>query len=195
MYGLPQAGILTNELVQRRLALDGYRPTEHTHGLWKHKTLPVWFSLIVDDFGIKYIGLNNTEHLMASIKKNYDISSDCTGSAYCGLNIDCDYINGTVDLSMPGYTNAALQKYQHPGLPSFITKICDSLTTAWRYTSISCSRSGTHVNHAGQCFGFITSKIHSCYSRQTYQITQLLYHAPRSHFTLPCIRHDIKYTQ
>jgi hypothetical protein len=31
MYGLPQAGILVNELVQRRLALDGYFPTKHTH--------------------------------------------------------------------------------------------------------------------------------------------------------------------
>jgi hypothetical protein len=32
-YILPQAGILTNKLLQQRLALDGYHPTEHTHGL------------------------------------------------------------------------------------------------------------------------------------------------------------------
>jgi hypothetical protein len=114
MYGLPQAGILAKKLSQRRLALDSYRPTEHTHGLWKHETRPVWFSLVVDDFGINYIGHDNTEHLMASIKKNYDISSDWTGSAYYGLKLDWDYINGTVDLYMPGYIKAALQKYQHP---------------------------------------------------------------------------------
>jgi hypothetical protein len=59
MYGLPQAGIFTNELLQRQLALDGYRPTEHTTCLWKHETHPVWFSLVVDDFGIKYIGRDN----------------------------------------------------------------------------------------------------------------------------------------
>jgi hypothetical protein len=29
---------------------------------------------------------------------------------------------------------------------------------------------------------------------EKYQITQLLYHTPGSHFTLPCIRHDIEYT-
>jgi hypothetical protein len=51
---------------------------------------------------------------MASIKHNYDISSDWTGSAYCGLKLDWDYINGTVDLSMPGYIKAALHKYHHP---------------------------------------------------------------------------------
>jgi hypothetical protein len=33
MYGLPHAGILANELLQRNLVKDGYRPTTHTHGL------------------------------------------------------------------------------------------------------------------------------------------------------------------
>jgi hypothetical protein len=33
MYGIPQAVILANELLQRNLAKDGYRPTTHTHGL------------------------------------------------------------------------------------------------------------------------------------------------------------------
>jgi hypothetical protein len=86
MYGLPQAGILTNKMLQQRLALDGYHPTEHTHGLRKHEPRPIWFLLIVDDFSIKYIGLDNAEHLLASIKNKYAISIDWTGSAYCGLN-------------------------------------------------------------------------------------------------------------
>jgi hypothetical protein len=46
MYGLPQAGILANELLQRNLAKDGYRPTNHTHGLWTHYTRPISFSLM-----------------------------------------------------------------------------------------------------------------------------------------------------
>jgi hypothetical protein len=50
---------------------------------------------------------------MACIKKNYNISSDWNGCAYCGLTLDWDYTNRTVDLSMPGYINAALHKYQH----------------------------------------------------------------------------------
>jgi hypothetical protein len=44
MYDLPQAGILTNKLLQRNLAKDGYRPTTHTHGLWMHDTRPISFS-------------------------------------------------------------------------------------------------------------------------------------------------------
>jgi hypothetical protein len=114
MHGLPQAGIPAKELLQRNLAKDGYQPTQHTHGLWTHDTRPISFSLVVDDFGVKYVGREHAEHLMACIKKNYNISSDWNGTAYCGLTLEWDYKNSTVDLSMPGYINAALQKYQHP---------------------------------------------------------------------------------
>jgi hypothetical protein len=114
MCGLPQAGILTNKLLQRNLAKDGYRPTTHTHGLWTHDNHPISFSLVVDDFGVKYIGREHAEHLMTCINKNYNISTDWNGTAYCGLTLDWDYKNHTVDLSMPGYIKAALHKYQHP---------------------------------------------------------------------------------
>jgi hypothetical protein len=113
MHGLPQAGILANELLQRNLAKDGYRTTQHTHGLWKHDTHPISFLSLVDDFGVKYVGRENAEHLMDCIKNNYNISSDWKGSAYCGLTLELDYKSHTVDLSMPGYIKAALHKYQH----------------------------------------------------------------------------------
>jgi hypothetical protein len=41
MHGLPQAGILTTKLLQRNLAKDGYRPTQHTQALWTHDTCPI----------------------------------------------------------------------------------------------------------------------------------------------------------
>jgi hypothetical protein len=112
MYGLPQADILANELLQRNLAKDGYRPTPHTHGLWTHDTRPI-FSLVVDDFGVKYVGREHADHLMTCIKKNYNISSDRNGDAFCGLTLDWDYKKRTVDLYMRGYIKAALHKYQH----------------------------------------------------------------------------------
>jgi hypothetical protein len=80
MYGLPQAGILAKELLQRNLAKDGYRPTTHTHGLWTHDNRPLSFSLVLDDFGVKYVGREHAEHLMACIKKKYNISSDWNGT-------------------------------------------------------------------------------------------------------------------
>jgi hypothetical protein len=38
MYGLPQAGILANQLLACRLAIHGYRQTIFTAGLWRHVT-------------------------------------------------------------------------------------------------------------------------------------------------------------
>ena len=60
MYGLPQAGILANKLLKQRLAKHGYNELKHTSGLFKHKTRPISFTLVVDNFGIKY---EAAEHL------------------------------------------------------------------------------------------------------------------------------------
>jgi hypothetical protein len=43
MYGLKQAGLLVNQLLQTRLAPFGYYPARHTLGLWLHKTRPISF--------------------------------------------------------------------------------------------------------------------------------------------------------
>ena len=36
MYGLPQAGILSNKLLRKNLAPHGYYEMPHTPGLWKN---------------------------------------------------------------------------------------------------------------------------------------------------------------
>ena len=56
MYGLPQAGILANKLLRKRLAPHGYYEIPHTPGLWKHIHWPIKFTLLVDDFVVKYVG-------------------------------------------------------------------------------------------------------------------------------------------
>jgi hypothetical protein len=63
MYGLRQAGLLASQLLQTRLALFGYYPARHTPGLWLHKTRPIAFSLIVDDFAVNYVGKKHVDHL------------------------------------------------------------------------------------------------------------------------------------
>jgi hypothetical protein len=56
MYKLKQAGLLANQLLQTRVAPLGYYPARHTPGLWLHKTRSISFSLVVDDFSVKYVG-------------------------------------------------------------------------------------------------------------------------------------------
>jgi hypothetical protein len=114
MYGLPQAGIIAQELLADRLRNHGYTQSETTPGLWSHKSRPIQFSLVVDDFGVKYVGKENAEHLLNTIRKYYKCSSDWEGERYCGLTIKWDYVGRKVHLSMPKYIQKALQRFQHP---------------------------------------------------------------------------------
>jgi hypothetical protein len=113
MNGLPQAGRLANDLRVKCLAPHGYRPVPHTHGMWKHNTHPVTFTLVVDDFRIKYVGQENVYHLLNALKQDYNVTEDWTGGLYCKIKLDWDYKNKTVDLSMSGYIDNALRKFQH----------------------------------------------------------------------------------
>jgi hypothetical protein len=76
MYGLKQAGLLANHLLQTRLAPFGYYPGRHTPGRWLHKTRPIAFSLIVDDFAVKYVGKQHTDHLRNSLLQSYELTTD-----------------------------------------------------------------------------------------------------------------------
>jgi hypothetical protein len=73
MYGPPQADILANLLLAKRLAPHGYWQTKTTTGLWANDTLPVTFSLVVDDLGVKYEGLTNAHHLINALKQHYTV--------------------------------------------------------------------------------------------------------------------------
>jgi hypothetical protein len=75
---------------------------------------PVTFCLVVDDFAIKYVGKEHVDHLLEALQQEYTITSDWKGELYCGISLKWDYQNGTVDLSMPGYIERALHKFQHP---------------------------------------------------------------------------------
>jgi hypothetical protein len=115
MYGLPQAGLLANKLLARRLAKYGYFQAEHTPGLWKHTWRPIKFALVVDDFGVEYAKKEHAQHLMDALNNHYEaVSEDWQGSLFCGFKLTWDYHQRTVDLSMPGYIQQALHKFQHP---------------------------------------------------------------------------------
>ena len=79
MYGLPQAGIIAQQLLKERLQKDEYCQCKTTPGLWKHDTRPISFSLVVDDFGVKYVGKENAQHLLDTVQKYYKCSCNWKG--------------------------------------------------------------------------------------------------------------------
>jgi hypothetical protein len=116
MYGLPQAGKIANDRLQEFLAPHGYAPAGVTHGQWKYKmTKPIAFALVVDDFAIKYTNKDDSNHLLTTLEKMYVCSTDWTADRYCGLTLAWDYVARTCEISMPGYVDRALKRFQHEG--------------------------------------------------------------------------------
>ena len=118
IYGLPQAGKLANEYLRKKLKPHGYYEVPHTPGLWKHVSRPIQFTLVVDDFGVKYTREKDALHLLGILKHEFTaVSEDWDGKLYCGISLDWNYEEGWLDISMPGYIKKVLQKYKHEQPP------------------------------------------------------------------------------
>ena len=113
MYRLPQAGKIANDKLKLHLAKFEYKPAPITPGLWRHQTRPLKFSLVVDDFGIKYERQEDITHLFDALKTIYKISKEWYGKLYYGLNLKWDYYMREVLVSMPNYVTKALHKFQY----------------------------------------------------------------------------------
>jgi hypothetical protein len=85
VWGLPQADILANKLLRCHLLPHSYYECNNTPGLWKHQTCPIAFTLVIDDFGVKYVGKEHVDHLIQCIKEAYELTEDWTGDLYWGI--------------------------------------------------------------------------------------------------------------
>ena len=69
MNGLPQAGQLFYITLIKHLQLHSYTRAGFTLGIFKHATHDTMFSLVVDDFGVKYTAKNDALHLIDTLNK------------------------------------------------------------------------------------------------------------------------------
>ena len=114
VYGLPQAGFFANNLLKKRLPKHGYYELPHTPSLWKYVTHPITFSLVVDDFSVKYEGKEHADHLLSALREDYTVDVDKTEGLYCDISLDWNYNKGYVDISMPNYVQKQFTRYFHP---------------------------------------------------------------------------------
>ena len=93
MYGLPQAGVLAHQKLTSILAPHGYAPTTNTPGLWTHSSRPISCALVVDDFGVKYVGSEHARHLLNILLATHKgVHEDWGGTKFCGITLEWDYI-------------------------------------------------------------------------------------------------------
>ena len=79
MYGLPQAGLLSQGLLEERVGKRGYYQSEYTTVLWLHKTCSIELFLCVDDFEVKYVREEDKKHLLNSLNKYNKVTVDNKG--------------------------------------------------------------------------------------------------------------------
>ena len=120
VWGLPQAGLISQTALVKALAANGYVMCPNTHGLFTHNTRRTQFSLVVDDFGIKYFGQDDIDHLSSTLKSaGYDIKVNLAGDKYLGFTIKHDIDKRELRISMPKYVPKGLNRFCPDGVPRF----------------------------------------------------------------------------
>ncbi len=110
MYRLKQAARLAYYDLKLHLKIFGYSPDPIATNIWKHSTRRTKFGLYVDDFGVQYFSPKDADHLISALSTKYDITIDRKGKKFCGLQLDWDYVNSWVDISMPQYVRKTLDQ-------------------------------------------------------------------------------------
>lgn len=113
IYGLKQSGLLSQKALVQHLKDNGYAQTKSNECLFTNLDNTVQFSLVVDDFGIKYTNIDNAKHLVSVLQMKYGVTVDWKGTKYLGMHIDFQKEKGRVHISMPTYVDKALSKLDH----------------------------------------------------------------------------------
>ena len=77
------------------------------------RTRKLNFTLVVDNFGIKYTNMDDIDHLFVAIKDKYSLKIDWEGANYVGIDLDWNYTKREVILLMKGYVERALKQFKH----------------------------------------------------------------------------------
>ena len=114
MYGLVNAAIVAQEGLVKLLNANDFYET-NTPQLYKHKTRNIQFTLVVDDFAVKYTNKTDADLLISVLEKQFDVSIDWDGKLYLGMAINLDRSNPnprnhTLSLSMNGYIARLLER-------------------------------------------------------------------------------------
>ena len=70
----------------------GYTQCPVTHGLSEHQPRNISFTLVVDNFRIRYANTANLNYLMAAVCEIYVSTINTSGTLYYGLTLKWDWI-------------------------------------------------------------------------------------------------------
>ena len=111
MYGIPKEGRIAHDTLLKHLEPYVYHPSSKNPELWKLNSRPIKSTLVVNDFGVRYLWKEHALHLKAAIEYKYKLTTYWEVKLYIEIALKWDYEKGTVQLSIPGYLSAALHSF------------------------------------------------------------------------------------
>ena len=117
MPGLPQSGFYSQKELLEVLSSHGYNETP-TPMLFRHISRPISFTLVVDDFAVKYDTPSDLDHLLTCLDTKYRVKTHRIGPdfTYLGYTIDYNRPLRQMTLSMPTYIPNLLKKLRPNGV-------------------------------------------------------------------------------
>ena len=73
---LSSGAVKTHESLKEYLKTYGYAPAKITKGIWTHQDRDINFTLVVDDFGIRYRNKEHPDHLISAFQENHEVTQD-----------------------------------------------------------------------------------------------------------------------
>ena len=113
LYGLPHAGKISQDELISHLAQHGYHQTS-TPCLFRHTDNGITFTLVVDDFGVKFRHKASVQHLIDILQLRYQLTTKWNATKYLGITLRFDPVQRLVGLSLPGYVAKALTRFPCP---------------------------------------------------------------------------------
>jgi len=112
IYGLKEAGKLSQDRLVAHLSEYGYKQCRFTPCLFIHESNGAAFTLVVDDFLVKFQNQTAADHLIETLRKLYEITIDTAPTQkYIGITLEYNRDEGYLDMSMPGYIKNALTRF------------------------------------------------------------------------------------
>ena len=84
-----------------------------TNGLFTHVLRDISFTLVINNFGIKFTIKQDCDYLIKMMREKYKFKVNYEAKQYIKIHLQWDYVKREVVCSMEGYVTKALEELEH----------------------------------------------------------------------------------
>ena len=112
LCGLAEAGRIANQDMADHLAKFGHHECKFTPGLFTHESRPIQFTLIADDFAVKWVNRSDFDHPLHSLETKHTMTCDVDEKQCVGMHLQWNCDTREVVCSMDQHIQDALSELE-----------------------------------------------------------------------------------